>query len=123
MAGVLRTFILRDGGVRERAIEFLAGLDITKLYEVVIRIHKSKRTRDQNARYWAILGIVESETGHTANEVHEWCKHEFLGFDVIEIFGARVEIPKSTTGLNTKQFAKYCERVEAWAVSELGVRL
>ena len=28
---------------------------------------------------------------------------------------------KRTTGLNTKEFSEFCERVEAWAVSELGM--
>lgn len=119
----MRIFVLRDAGIVDRAIDYLHGLDLAKRYEMVVRIHKTKRSADQNARYWGILGIIAEDTGHSSSEIHEWCKHEFLGWDVVCVMEKEIQIPKSTTRCNTKQFADYCTRVEAWAASEMGVKL
>lgn len=118
-----RVFVLRSTEARQHAIDFIEGLDSSKLYELVVRIHKTKRSESQNARYWAILGIVAADTGHSTEELHEHLKREFLGFEVVSVMGKEYERVKSTTSLDTKQFAEYCDRVEAWAVVDLGMGL
>ena len=119
----MRNFVLRDEGVRLRAIDFLRALDLTTCYELTFRLFKAKRSTEQNARYWAIVGIIASDTGHTADEIHEFCKREFLGFTVVSVLDREVEVVKSTANLKTKAFAEYCERVESWAATDMGVRL
>ena len=118
-----RVFVLRSDGAKQHAINFIKGLDQSKLYELVVRIHKAKRSESQNARYWAILGIVASDTGHSTEELHEHLKREFLGFEVVSVMGKEYERVKSTTRLDVKAFAEYCDRVEAWAAVDLGVQL
>jgi hypothetical protein len=118
-----RVFVLRSSKERGHVIDILQGLDLSQRYELVLRLHKSRRSKSQNARYWAIIGVIAADTGHTAEELHEYCKREFLGLEVVHIFGKEHERTRSTTGMNTKEFSDYCERVEAWAVSELGVEL
>jgi hypothetical protein len=49
---------------------------------------------------------------------HEQFKRAFIG--VIELPNGEV-IGKSSTDLSTKEFCEFCDRVEAWAATELGV--
>ena len=118
-----RVFVLRSTEARKHAINFIEGLDSAQLYELVVRIHKDRRSKPQNSRYWAILGIIASDTGHSTEELHEHLKREFLGFEVVSIMGKEYERVRSTTRLDVKAFAEYCARVEAWAAVELGGQL
>ena len=46
--------------------------------QVVLRDATAKRELAQNALYWAWLTALESETGHTRNDLHEIFKHSHL---------------------------------------------
>lgn len=127
-------FVLRDDRLYERAVVCLLRVmrqakfsSETNFWEVIIRPYKGKRSLDQNSRYWSILQEVSDQTGHTANELHEICKAEFLGLETICVEnkdrGWSLEIPKSTTKLNTKEFAEYCDKVSMFAAQEFNVNV
>ena len=93
------------------------------MWELLIR--RRKRTKAQNRRYWG--GGVLAQIAHQAvvngrkfdAEVwHEQFKRAFIG--VIELPNGDV-IGKSSTDLSTKEFCEFCDRVEAYAATELGV--
>jgi len=102
--------------------EALARLDETGR-DIYIEVGEYRRSRsaEQNARYWAIIGAIADHTGHSKDEIHEYCKQRFLPPRVIEIDGQQVMVPTSTTTLSTAEFAAYMDQVEAWAATELGV--
>jgi len=86
------------------------------LLEVIIRPYRKPRNNDQNARLWHlyrdISEQVEIESRRFSPEVwHEHFKREFIG---------REEMPdgslhgKTSTKLNTKQFADFMTQVEAF---------
>lgn len=102
---------------------------------------RSIRSIQQNAYLWGVVYKVTAEAlGYTVPEMHETWKWEFL--PRVRIMGIRVndtmfskvlqkfhkqkreiiEIPISTTKLNTKQFGEYLDSIHLKA-SELGIRI
>ena len=85
---------------------------------MVIRISKSKRTLEQNARLWDLYKSVGNYLGYTADECHLLFgykflrQHKYVGDQLIEFI-------ESTTKLDTAQMARYQEQIEFWA-SQMG---
>lgn len=84
------------------------------------------RTLKQNKRYWGrgVLAQVAEQAAvngrlYPAEIWHEQFKRQFIG--VIELPNGQL-IGKSSTKLTTKEFCDFCDEVEAWAATELGVR-
>lgn len=93
------------------------------MWELLIR--RRKRTKAQNRRYWGngVLAQIAHQAvvngkKFDAEVWHEQFKRMFIG--VIELPNGQV-IGKSSTDLSTKDFCDFCDRVEAWAATELGV--
>jgi hypothetical protein len=100
-------------------------LDLTvgKTYRIQITTKRKIRTISQNALYWLWLTCIEQETGNAKEYLHEYFKQEFLGREIVMVFNAEVYPLKTTTGLNTKQFTNYLEKMKVFASVELGITL
>jgi len=92
----------------------------------VLSITRKKRTAAQNRRYWGrgvLAQIAEQATvnGHrfSAESWHEQFKRMFIG--VIELPNGQV-VGMSSADLDTREFCDFCDQVEAYAATELGVR-
>ena len=72
---------------------------------------ENKRTLTQNSFYWFYLGIIERETGNTANDLHEYFKRIFLPPKYIKVLGKEIKIPSSTTDLKKLEFGEYMEKI------------
>jgi hypothetical protein len=68
---------------------------------------KPKRTLSQNSFLWAYYTHISGETGHTPEEVHEWSKTACLPTRIVNVFGDKVRIKKSTTDLSVSDFIEY----------------
>jgi hypothetical protein len=93
---------------------------------LVLTCKLQKRTAPQNRRYWGrgvLAQIAEQATVagklYAAETWHEQFKRQFIG--VIELPNGEV-VGKSSTDLTTAEFSDFCAEVEAYAVTELGVR-
>lgn len=91
----------------------------------VLSITRRKRTAAQNRRYWGggVLAQIAAQATvggklFSAEVWHEQFKRQFIG--VIELPNGEV-IGKSSTDLDTAQFSAFCDQVEAYAATELGV--
>jgi hypothetical protein len=91
----------------------------------VLTVGRRKRTSKQNRRYWGkgVLAQVAEQAvvngrQFSAEVWHEQFKRQFIG--VIELPNGQV-IGKSSTELSTTEFSAFCDQVEAFAASELGV--
>lgn len=91
----------------------------------VLTVAMRKRTKPQNRRYWGrgvLAQIAEQATVngklYPAECWHELAKRKFIG--VIELPNGEV-IGKSSTGLTTAEFCEFCDKVEAWGCTDLGV--
>lgn len=86
-------------------------------YELVLRKLKSKRSVEQNKRYWALLREVAAVAwvdGRQYADVvwHEHFKRELIGcIDLPN--GERLGI--STTKLSIQEMGDYMTKIEAWA--------
>lgn len=91
----------------------------------VLTVARRKRTPQQNRRYWGkgvLAQITEQATVngklYSAEIWHEQFKRMFIGVE--ELPDGSV-IGKSSTKLSTTKFSQFCDEVEAYAASELGV--
>ena len=119
----MHTIYLDSEPRRSRAIAILQKLPLEKPWEVTIKPWESSRSDQQNRRYWLLMGLLATTTGHDKDELHEWCKDKFLGTREIEISGERRIVRPSTRRLKVKEFALYMEKVESWMIEALGVWL
>lgn len=91
----------------------------------VLTVTRRKRTSKQNRRYWgngvlkqvADQAVVNGKL-YAPETWHEQFKRAFIG--VIELPSGDV-VGKSSTELTTAEFCDFCDQVEAYAASELGV--
>lgn len=91
----------------------------------VLTVSRRKRTTAQNRRYWgngvlkqiAEQAVVNGRL-YGAEVWHEQFKRQFIG--VQELPCGQV-VGMSSTRLSTTEFCEFCDRVEAYAASELGV--
>jgi len=91
----------------------------------VLTITRRKRTAAQNRRYWGsgVLAQIASQATvngklYAAETWHELAKRKFIG--VVELPDGSV-VGMSSTNLSTAEFSAFCDQVEAWACTELGV--
>lgn len=118
-----RKFVLSSPAVRDRAQAFVGELPISdRPLEVVIRQHHSKRSLDQNARYFAILAIIGAELGYGSEELHEAFKREFLPHRTIMLGNQQHVVSASSARLTVRDFGEYMDRIEAWAAQQ-GIQL
>ena len=93
-------------------------------YELVLRPIKSKRSLDQNKRYWALLREL-SAVAWVGNRQfddqvwHEQFRRWFIGCTDVTLPDGSVEQHGiSTTTLSVEEFGVYMTRIEAWAAEQ-----
>jgi hypothetical protein len=91
----------------------------------VLTVKRQTRTNQQNRRYWSrgvLAQVAEQATVngklYSAETWHEQFKRMFIG--LIELPSGDF-VGKSSTDLTTAEFSLFCDQVEAYAASELGV--
>lgn len=91
----------------------------------VLQVTRRKRTPRQNRRYWGkgVLAQIAEQAApggrlFDAETWHEQFKRKFIG--VIELPDGSVR-GMSSADLDTSEFSAFCEAVEAYAATELGV--
>lgn len=108
---------------KQKVIDYIKDLPEGKSYTADVKLRREKRTIDQNSLLWLWVNCISDETGNEKNALHEYFKAEFLGFTEIVVFGKIQKHINSTTGLDTKQFTHYLEKIKIFAASELGIVL
>jgi hypothetical protein len=92
-------------------------------YVYTIKKNRNIRSMSANKYYHAILNIIAISTGHTHEELHEALKLKF-NYEVIFFpKGGSQMIGKSTSNMDTKEFAGYINRVKQWALDEFDIRI
>lgn len=91
----------------------------------VLTVTRRKRTSKQNKRYWGkgVLAQVAAQAApqgrlYSAETWHEQFKRMFIG--VVELPNGEV-VGMSSADLDTAEFSIFCDQVEAYAATELGV--
>ncbi len=93
-----------------------------------IEVRKKKRSNPQNSYYWSVVvpmirdGIVNMGNDCTLEEAHELLKMKFNYKEIVnEESGEVVQLPKSTTKLNTIDFTEYLEKIQRFAATFLNI--
>ena len=126
-----KTFVLREVTHARQCWAFIkanwqAMADEGKPLAVVIAPAKSKRTLDQNARYWGpILDTITANAWVNGKQYSKTCWHAYFAGKFIgeEILPDGRAIPVSTTTLGVEQFSKYMDEVTLYAAQELGISI
>lgn len=117
---LLRTFVIdiKNGkpaftSATQRGLffQFLKQFEGKKVW-MTLDTKLPKRTDRQNRFYWLYLEIIANETGHTALELHEAFKDQFLFKGSKEVYGTTVRATQSTTELNKAMFSDYLIEIE-----------
>lgn len=93
-----------------------------EVLEVVLRPYKSSRNLEQNKRLHAMLQDIADQVWHDASQYSmevwkEFFKQKFLG--CVELPNGKL-MANPTHKLNIKECAEFMQKIEAYAVSELG---
>lgn len=98
-----------------------------KRYDVSVKLHRERRTLDQNRLYFLWLACISDETGQSKDDLHDYFKQAYLGFSRRSVIVGSVEqqvyVSPTTTALNTKQFTDYLNQIQVFANAELGILL
>ena len=111
---------------------FLAA--VKQLPDCIVRLRLeriyNKRSLPQNAYYWGVVvyefcrGFYETTgEGLTTDHAHDILKHKFLFREVMHpnLEGKYIQIPGSTTNLDTSEFETYLERCRAFILEWFGI--
>ncbi|MGZ5650702.1 MAG: recombination protein NinB [Usitatibacter sp.] len=115
-----KLFIVRDASILARAISFVSTLLIDAKHPWCIYVgpESKLRTRAQNDLLWAIYTEIADATGFSKDDLHEYFKRRFLGVEVKDIWGTKLETVRSTTQLSTIDFSDFVECVIACAAEQ-----
>lgn len=103
--------------------------DAGKPLRLIVTQDEKKRSREQNACYWAYLTQIAEQAwvgGRTFDKEvwHEFFARQFGPQDELILPDGEVVLRrKSTTQMTVGEFSEYIEKVAAHAVTELGVNL
>nr|DAX41377.1 MAG TPA: protein NinB [Caudoviricetes sp.] len=116
-------FTIRRQEDKQAVQSYLEKLPTDKPYFAEIKQIRRRRTIDQNSLYWLWLKCLQDETGEDKERLHEYFKARYLGVSTVEVFGVDVQMSASTTKLNTKEMTHYLDRIQQFALADLGIAL
>jgi len=91
---------------------------LTGRVKIIIKRERKVRStgkdgeRNMNGYYWLYLTLLESETGNTANDLHEFFKQKFLKPRIKNLFGKDIELSPTTTELTGLEMWDYMLKIE-----------
>lgn len=107
---------------RKRYLRSLAGRRIG----IVIRERRAQRSSNQNAWLWGVaIPMLAEELGYDEHE-HETLHYALLGECFGHVYDPRsgqTVLAKTSSQLNTKEFAEYMEWLVRWAATEHNCRI
>jgi hypothetical protein len=128
MAALYRMFVLRSEENAKALYAFLkanwnAQAIAGKPLAIIISEHKATRSSQQNKRYWAMLNEIAVSAWingkqYSVEAWHEHFKRKMIGCEELPD-GTMVGI--STTTLSVAEFNDYMNKIEGFAIAELGI--
>jgi hypothetical protein len=118
--GVDTTGRLDDDVRRQIADAFKAFAG--KRVDVTVKAHRSHRSLDQNAYWWAVpVAILAEHCGYEPEQMHYVLLGEWRGYEP----ALTNPVPRcaSSSKLTTGEFSDLIEWVQRWAATELDVQI
>jgi hypothetical protein len=89
--------------------------------KIEVSIKRKLRSNSQNNLYWATLDLIAKEANNQGGEIKYTADDFHFAFREMFLTTRRGLIKKiqSTTGLNTKEFGEYLEKIKVWVWEHL----
>ena len=117
-------FVIDDEQKRERCAKRVLALPLDgEVWSVTVKEWEPRRSVDANRRLWALHQLAAQSTGHSIDEMHEFCKLRFLPRSTVKVRSHVLEVPGRSSTLTTNDFRDFMDRVESFYIAELGVVL
>lgn len=133
MTSLYREFVLRGPGPAQAMVQFVksnakACNDRGKPLRVIVTEEEERRRLQQNRFYWGgVITRIAEQAWVDGQQFSKDAWHEYFGRqygvceDVTLPDGEVVTRRLSTSDMSVKDFAEYCEKVQAHAATEYGV--
>jgi len=93
-------------------------------YTVEVKKRRKIRTISQNRYYWGVvIPYISLELGYSKDDAHEVLARQFLAKTIKLPDGEEMEIARTTTGLDTAEFAQYIDKIMFLASETLGIKI
>lgn len=98
-----------------------------KSVQIDFEVRKQKRSNPQNSYYWSVVvqmmkaAMNEYGNDFSTEETHEFLKAQFNYKEVELLEGHYVNVPRSTTKLDTSGFQEYVLKIQQFASEMLGI--
>ena len=115
--------IIHNDSDKDRVISHIKALNVGKPWSVDIKLYKKNRSLSQNKLYFMWLKCIGDDIGYDSQDLHAIMADKFLPDEIVEYGGKQIKKDKSTSRLNTKEFTEYLEKIDRWAVTEMGIVL
>lgn len=109
-----QTFYTNSERDRERLLAFVQVVPLDKPIVWKVEEAKSGRSAQQNRLYWKWIGIIATDTGNDAEDLHEYFKRKFLTPRTVELHGEISEV-YTTKRLKVAEMKEYLDRISAFA--------
>lgn len=113
-------FKIRTDKDKSIVADYIASLPQGKVFTAEIKVHRERRSINQNSLYWLWLACLQDETGAYKDDLHECFKSKFLPHTTKEVLGEDIRVVQSTSSLDSKEMTSYLERIKIFAQTELG---
>lgn len=117
----LRQYLAHGIFQLQKVAGLVGQLNPAKPWRIEIKQHQARRTLSQNKLSWAIYTEIANETGHTPQEIHDYCCKTFLPKRIVTFDGVEHELDGCTSELEKPAFSQYVERVASWAATDFGI--
>lgn len=78
---------------------------------MVVTSKRPKRSQAQNNFFFVYLDLISLSCGHSVEELHRWVNGFILSQGITEVFGSKIRMVGSTSGLNISEFCEMMNRI------------
>ena len=120
-----KTVIMRkqDGRMTfDQELAYLFSTLANGTYSITVKKVQEKRSIAQNDLMWMWMTCIQNETDTPKDEVYMYYCKKFL-MRTVKVGEKMERIYMTTSKLNTEQMTEFLNKVQADALSELGIRL
>lgn len=106
----------------DQELPYVFSLLANGTYNIIIKRASEKRSIPQNDLLWMWLACIERETGTPKDDIYMYYCKKFL-MKTIQVGERQERIYTTSSKLNSEQMTDFLNKIQADALTELGIRL
>lgn len=104
-------------------IRTISEIVLDKTYVAEFKQFRKTRSLAQNRLFYLWLRCISYETGNDVDDLHDLFCEKFLGWSFEKILCVHMRKIKGTSGLNTKEFDEFLEKIRMYMLNEYEIHL